>query len=185
MKRIADESSCCFVVTCISGFEREAAEELRVLVPGATAAPFFLKGNVRFAAPCPEAEAARRIRESATQFLCTATPVRIQFDVAPLARIGENMFPAAGIENSQQDVALAQSSHVGRRILHHLLDPQADIIFLGLVERLPGSRHRQPGETAKGQGLALSLVVRLLEQVERLFHVCQGWRLLGHARRAC
>lgn len=71
-----DRQPTRFIVTTPAGFEAEARQELRRLLPRATCRPLFFKGNLLLEAEAPEEEALAAIAGAETRCLASATPVQ-------------------------------------------------------------------------------------------------------------
>jgi tRNA(Ser,Leu) C12 N-acetylase TAN1 len=85
------------LVTCPRGWEAEARQELRRLLPGGTVRSLYIGGNIVAQPDGPLEEALEAIREADTYVIAHVTPVTVRMQIGPEADWVAQMREAAGL----------------------------------------------------------------------------------------
>jgi tRNA(Ser,Leu) C12 N-acetylase TAN1 len=85
------------LVTCPRGWEAEARQELRRLLPGAKVESLYIGGNIVAQIATDPAEALDAIREAETYVIAHVTPVTLRMPIGPEAGWVDAMQEAAGL----------------------------------------------------------------------------------------
>lgn len=106
------------LVTCPRGWEREARQELRRMLPGATVESLYIGGNIIVQFDEDAGEALRRISDTKTWTIAHVTPVQMRMPIGPGREWLERMQQAAarlGAADTERSFMVA----VDRRGDHH------------------------------------------------------------------